>query len=1020
MSPPIQPTDKTPSTPGTLPEQALLRIVTENAHVGLVIVNRERCYAYANPTYAEILDLPSSNLVGQRLQDVLAEVYEEQVSPRLDRGFAGERVGYELRKTTAKGERYYSVRYEPAEVDGQVALVVVVIVDITERRQTQADSSRLAAIVESSDDAILSKDLDGIVTSWNAGAEKIFGYSAAEMVGSAIMRLIPPDRHGEEQHILEKIRRGEQVPHFETLRQTKSGQLIDVSVAISPLKDAKGKVIGASKVARDISQRKRADEALRFQQTMLMTERELTQDGILVVDASSKVLSFNGRFAQMWGISVDIPPASVDKALLQAVTDKVRNPESFMLRILEIHQHRDEASHDDVELLDGRTFDCYSAPMRRSDGHHYGRVWYFRDVTERKQAEAALRHERDRAQRFLDTAEVILLGLDVQGQITVINRKGCDLVGWTESELLGHDWINLCVPKRIESEVRQNFRNLLAGDLRIIANPILAKTGEERLIEWRSRVLFDDAGRPIGTFSSGSDITERHQAEEALRTAEERMRFALQNADVGIWDMDYATGIVRISSILEAHFGIQPDSFSGTFDAFMQSVYPDDRNYVVETIAESVKADADFSIQYRVRWPDGTMRWLSSAGRIHLSERGDPVRGVGITLDVTKHRSLEERYHQAQKMEAVGRLAGGVAHDFNNLLTAILGYSQLLLLGFDEADPRRSDLMEIHKAGESAARLTRQLLTFSRRQITEPMLMDLNVLLDNLRGMLGRLIGEDVKVVLKLRPELGLVKADSGQIEQIVMNLAVNARDAMPEGGTLTIETMNVELDDHYASTHFSVKPGRYVALVVSDTGTGLSPEVQARLFEPFFTTKERGKGTGLGLATVHGIVMRSGGSIGVYSELGKGSSFTIYLPLCAPSDVVADAPQPAARTRTAGETVLVVEDADGLREMTRRMLENQGYAVLLAPNASEARELYENSEHIDLILTDVIMPGGSGPELIRQLQQKRPDLKFIYMSGYTEDAISHHGVLDSGIAFLHKPFNAETLGRKLREVLSR
>lgn len=892
MSPPIQPTDKTPSPPGTLPEQALLRIVTENAHVGLVIVNTERCYAYANPTYSEILGLPPSNLVGQRLQDVLAGIYDEQVRPRLDRAFAGECMSYELRRATAKGERYYAVSYEPMEVDGTVVLVVVVITDITDRRQTQVDSSRLAAIVESSDDAILSKDLDGIITSWNASAEKIFGYSAAEMIGSSVMRLIPPDRQGEEQHILEKIRRGERVPHFETLRQTKSGQMIDVSVAISPLKDAQGNIIGASKVARDISQRKRADEALR--------------------------------------------------------------------------------------------------------------------------------HERDRAQRFLDTAEVILLGLDLEGRITVINRKGCDLVGWTEAELLGRDWIDLCVPKRIQSEVRQNFRNLLNGDLRIIANPILSNAGEERLIEWRSRVLFDDAGRVIGTFSSGSDITERHQAEEALRTAEERMRFALQNAEVGIWDLEYATGIVRISSILETHFGIKPGSFGGTFDAFMQCVHPDDQKYVMEKIAEAVKADADFSIQYRVRWPDGTVRWLSSAGRIHLSERGDPVRGVGITLDVTRHRSLEERYHQAQKMEAVGRLAGGVAHDFNNLLTAILGYSQLLLLGFDEEDPRRSDLMEIHKAGESAARLTRQLLTFSRRQIIEPMLLDLNVLIDNLRGMLGRLIGEDVKVVLKLRPGLGLVKADSGQIEQIVMNLAVNARDAMPEGGTLTIETKNVELDEHYASTHFSVKPGRYVALIVSDTGTGLSPEVQARLFEPFFTTKERGKGTGLGLATVHGIVMRSGGSIGVYSELGKGSSFTIYLPLCLPSDVVAEAPQAADRPRTAGETVLVVEDADGLREMTRRMLENQGYAVLLAATASEARELYENSEHIDLILTDVIMPGGSGPELIKQLQQRRPDLKFIYMSGYTEDAISHHGVLDSGIAFLHKPFNAETLGRKLREVLSR
>jgi CheY-like chemotaxis protein len=330
-------------------------------------------------------------------------------------------------------------------------------------------------------------------------------------------------------------------------------------------------------------------------------------------------------------------------------------------------------------------------------------------------------------------------------------------------------------------------------------------------------------------------------------------------------------------------------------------------------------------------------------------------------------------------------------------------------------------MAEIQKAGESAAALTRQLLAFSRKQIIEPTLLDLNVVVTEMRAMLGRLIGEDVKVLMGLRPELDPVKADRGQIEQIVLNLAVNARDAMPRGGTLTIQTANVELDAHYAATHHSMTPGRYVALTVTDTGTGMTPEVQARLFEPFFTTKELGKGTGLGLATVHGIVTGSGGTVNVHSEVGRGTSFTVYFPRGDAAEMVVAARQSLARPHARrAETVLVVEDAEGLRELARRLLQRQGYTVLVAADAHQALRLFEQNASIDVLLTDVVMPGASGPELTRRLVAQRPALKVIYMSGYTEEAIVQHGVLNPGIAFLHKPFTSETLGRKIREVLDR
>ncbi len=642
-----------------------------------------------------------------------------------------------------------------------------------------------------------------------------------------------------------------------------------------------------------------------------------------------------------------------------------------------------------------------------------------KEILERERAEVAMRQERDRAQQYLDTAAVIILALDMDGRVTLVNRHACALLGRSAEELLGSDWTQTCLPLRLRSTFRKELHHLAGAGTSIVEHPVLTSAGEERLIEWRNTILQDDAGQRVGTLSSGTDITDRNQAIEALRTAEERMRFALQNAEVGIWDMDYTTGVLRWSETLESQYGLQRGTFSGSVEAFVQHVHPDDRRSVIDQLATAVASGTDFSLINRSIWPDGTVRWLSGRGRIHHDEHGEPVRGVGISLDVTERHNLEEQYHQAQKMEAIGRLAGGVAHDFNSLLTVILGYCELLLLELNPADSRQVDIREIQQAAVLAAGITRQLLTFSRKQIVEPTLLDLNGVVTDMQAMLERLLGEDLNVILTLRPGLALMRADHGQVEQIVMNLAINARDAMPEGGTLTIETADVALDGHYAMEHVGVDPGPYVALTVTDTGTGMSPQVQARLFEPFFTTKEVGKGTGLGLATVHGIVALTGGSVTVSSAIGRGTSFTVYFPAANGAASVVDAPPPAIQKRAWTQTVLVVEDTAALRALIKRFLERQGYTVLLAANAQDARELFLSNPSIDVLLTDVVMPGTSGPELGRQFVEQRPALKVIYMSGYTDDAIAHHGVLKPGIAFLHKPFNSETLGQKVRDVFA-
>jgi nitrogen-specific signal transduction histidine kinase/CheY-like chemotaxis protein len=393
---------------------------------------------------------------------------------------------------------------------------------------------------------------------------------------------------------------------------------------------------------------------------------------------------------------------------------------------------------------------------------------------------------------------------------------------------------------------------------------------------------------------------------------------------------------------------------------------------------------------------------------------------VGVAQDITERRTLEQQLRQSQRMEAIGRLAGGVAHDFNNLLTVIIGNTELLLKQVARGEPMWEDLKEISTASQRAATLTAQLLAFSRKQVLTPRILHLNTLVTDSSTMLRRLIGEDVELVTRLGVDLNLVRVDPGQMVQVIMNLAINARDAMPTGGKLTIETANAELDEAYARRHVAMVPGRYVMLAVSDTGVGMDATTQSRIFEPFFTTKELGKGTGLGLSTVYGIVKQSGGNIWVYSEPGQGTVFKIYLPR---ADETTDSKESSGRVSGQDlggtETVLLVEDEDVVRNLVRSILERHGYAVLGAADGTEAmRLLARHLGRVDLLLTDVVIPQMSGPELAEQVVASHPEVGLLYMSGYTDNAIVHHGVLDAGLAFIQKPFTPEALLRKVREVL--
>ncbi|HYU10071.1 MAG TPA: response regulator [Gemmatimonadales bacterium] len=509
---------------------------------------------------------------------------------------------------------------------------------------------------------------------------------------------------------------------------------------------------------------------------------------------------------------------------------------------------------------------------------------------------------------------------------------------------------------------------------------------------------------------------ERKRAEETLRINEERFRALVERSGDAIALLDNRGQITYASPSTASVLGRPAEEIVGR-NAF-DLLHPDDVP-AVRTALATLRDKPGASILVHARFRHGDETWHEGEGTV-TNRLNDPAVGAVVFnyRDVTERHRLENQLRQAQKMEAIGRLAGGVAHDFNNVLTAVFGYVDILREELPADSGALKDLAEVRKAAERAAGLTRQLLAFSRQQVLEPVVLRPNELLEDLEKMLQRMIGEDVELRLALQPDVGNVRADQGQIQQVIMNLVVNARDAMPRGGKLLIESANADLSEQYAELHQPVTPGRYVMIAVSDTGTGMSAEVKSHIFEPFFTTKEKGRGTGLGLSMVYGIVKQSGGYIWVYSEVGRGTTFKIYLPrVDARAGALHRAREGGVLTGT--ETVLLAEDDVMLRPLAKGLLEKMGYRVIDGENAAQALEAARQFDGpIHLLVADVVMPGGSGRDLARELAKTRPDTRVLYVSGYTDDAIVHHGMLEPGLNFLQKPFTPAALARKVRDVL--
>jgi PAS domain S-box-containing protein len=625
----------------------------------------------------------------------------------------------------------------------------------------------------------------------------------------------------------------------------------------------------------------------------------------------------------------------------------------------------------------------------------------------------ALRTSETRYQNLFEGVPVGLFRSTPTGQILDGNRALVQMLGYPDrGALVALEAIDLYS----DPVERERFQALL--EQRDVVRDFDARArrldGSSIWVRVNARAVRDAAGRAMYYEGSVEDITARKEAEEALRDSETRYRTLFEESRDAIYIVTRAGEFIDFNHAALELLGYTREEMA-RLNADDLYARPEEGATFQREIEERGFV-RDYEV--RVRKKDRTEMDCILTATVRRASDGS-LRGYqGSIRDITERTRLEEQIRQLQKMEAVGRLAGGIAHDFNNLLTVIIGRTQLLPAHLKSEDLARKDVALIEKTAERAAALTRQLLAFSRRQVLQPRVLDLNAVVGGMGMLVQRLIGEDIELISTARAGLGTVRVDPGQIEQVIMNLAVNARDAMPGGGRLTIETANADLDENYARSHVGVTPGPYVMLAVSDTGCGMDAETQAHLFEPFFTTKEEGKGTGLGLSTVYGIVKQSGGNIWVYSEPGRGTSVKIYLPRVEePVDSPAAA-QPTVPIR-GSETILLVEDDEGVRSLARDILQAYGYSVLEAPDGNEAMLFAERHPGpIHLLVTDVVLPQMNGRELAERLARERPEMRVLYLSGYTDEAIIHHGVLDQGTPFLQKPYTPGTLAQKVRGVL--
>ena len=806
---------------------------------------------------------------------------------------------------------------------------------------------------------------------------------------------------------------GERLEPFEMeLRyRRRDGEYRWMLARVVPLLDSERRLEGWVGTSVDIHQLKEAQDALRRSEHELRDFFENASIPIHWVGPDGTILRVNQAELDLLGY---------------------RREEYVGHNVTEFHAEPDVIEDILRRLAAGEVLHDYPTRLQRKDGSlkdvlidsspyvHDGELvhtrWFIRDVTGQHAAEQATQ----RLAAIVASSADAIVGKTLEGVVTSWNTAAERIFGYSAEEMVGSSIFRL-IPEELHETERSLLKQIRKGEpVELSEADRIRKDGRRIFISLSVSPIRDALGQVVGASSIKRDVTERKVAEQALAESQGRLRLALRAARMGTWYWDLATDALSVDQGLSQLYGLEPRDSMIRLDALLERVHPEDRENVRKAINHARVSGGDFRSEFRAVLPDGKVRWLSDQGLVVRDESGAELYMTAVSLDVTERHLMEERLRQAQRMDSVGQLAGGIAHEANNMMSVVLGCADYVLQRNDLPPPVRQDVDQIWRAAQRTAGITQQLLAFSRRQMLQPQILDLNTNVRELEPILARALGESRGLRLHLSPNLGRVRADPGQLEQVLINLTLNARDAMDEGGRLTIETMNVVLDRAYVDGKpvETLEPGEYAALIVTDTGQGMDRETLSRIFEPFFTTKGVGQGTGLGLSTVYGIVKQSGGFIWAYSEPGLGATFKLYFPREESAAELATAQEPAAGGR-AEEVVLVAEDEPMVRSIMARTLRDCGYTVLEAGNGREALDLMDSRDgRVDLMVADVVMPDMGGRDLAARAAERWPETPVLFTSGYTGMDVVHRGLLEEGREFLQKPLAPEALARKVREMV--
>lgn len=921
---------------------------------------------------------------------------------------------------------------------------------------TPPDSTHIHdTLLDSLEAQVWAFDRHGCLTWLNRHAQLVSGLSLDQARGNTFVALLPhwddaPRRHLEHLEVMSTGRAllGQQ----ESCRV--HGDTHWYAVDKAPIRDETDTVIGLVLLLRDITDLKRTEDRTTFSRLA----QDHAADGLTLVDGLGRILWANTAFCRMHGLSLA-------RALERTIDDcRGTNEDDFQSRrrqrLLGDGPPTFETLH---RRLDGSLFpvEVSLGCLSRDNASYTSLV--VRDISPRYHAHSEMAALRQWYRLLVDHASDIMYRTDVDGRFTFVNASTSRLLGYTEEELLGRRFSELLRPDMRAAAERFYGRQYIRRTPNTYFEfPAVTKDGREIWFGQNVQVLLEQ-GIVVGFQAIVRDLTASKGLEQELREVEARWNHAFESSGDGVWDWDCRSASAFFSSRWKSMFGHTDADVPSQLDEWESRIHPADRVRVLAARARHLRNETrSYSCEYRMRCKDQSYKWVLDRGKvISRAADGGPLRMVGTLTDITElkmtqealtraHAELEQRVHtrtteltcayealqqqvaerekaeaqfrQAQKLEAIGRLAGGVAHDFNNLLTVIQGYTDLLMQQGSATDPARSYLQEILQAGERAQSLTRQLLAFSRQQVLDPRPVDLNQAIANFSTMLHRLIGEDIQLETHASPSLGLVHADPGQLDQVIMNLVVNAKDAMPNGGRLTLETRDVIVTESHLTRTGTLAPGAYVLLTVRDTGSGIPESILSQIFDPFFTTKALGRGTGLGLSMVLGIVSQSGGAIDIESQVGVGTTFSIYLPRTDRATAPTPLPGPQQAAPAGTESILLVEDNLAVRTLTCRVLQEHGYQVHDVPDSAEAIRYCESDADaapMQVLLTDVVMPLMNGRDLADHIIRLRPAARILFMSGYTDTLGGDQEPLFPHVRFLQKPFTPSQLLHALRELLN-